>query len=163
MKHVYTISVDGQHQFELSEEDLNDLDVHRISHDRLHVLYQGESYLLDLGKTDFLHKKYEIHRASTPHEVQLTNPLDALIDSLGFSFDSKSNIQQITAPMPGLILDIQVKKGQEVKEDDTLLILEAMKMENVVSSPRTGVIKDVLVKKGAAVEKAQVLIEFEND
>ena len=163
MKHKYTISVDGQHEFELSVEDLKELDVHRISPEQLHVLYQGESYPLDLRKTDFLRKRYEIHRASTPHEIEISDPLDALIASLGFSLDSKNNIQQIVAPMPGLILDIHVEAGQEVKEEDSLLILEAMKMENVVSSPRTGVIKEILVKKGMAVDKSQVLIEFENE
>ena len=46
----------------------------------------------------------------------------------------------------GFILEINVKIGQEVKENDTLLILEAMKMENVLSSPREGIIKSIAVK-----------------
>jgi biotin carboxyl carrier protein len=63
--------------------------------------------------------------------------------------------------MPGLILDINVKIGQKVKEDDPLLILEAMKMENVLTSPRDGIIKSISVSKGDAVNKNQLLIEFE--
>ncbi len=63
--------------------------------------------------------------------------------------------------MPGLILDINVKVGQEVQENDALLILEAMKMENIITSPRNGIIKSVSVKNGDAVEKNHLLIEFE--
>ena len=60
-----------------------------------------------------------------------------------------------------MILIIDVEIGQEVQENETLLILEAMKMENNFASPRAGVIKSILVNKGDAVEKGQLLIEFE--
>jgi biotin carboxyl carrier protein len=63
--------------------------------------------------------------------------------------------------MPGLILEINVVVGQTVKENDPLLILEAMKMENSFLSPRDGVIKSIAVIKGDAVDKGQLLIEFE--
>jgi len=53
-----------------------------------------------------------------------------------------------------------VSEGQAVKKGDTLLILEAMKMENALKSPADGVIKKVAVSKGMAVEKNQLLIEF---
>ena len=62
--------------------------------------------------------------------------------------------------MPGLIIDLKVKTGDTVKAGDSLLILEAMKMENMLKSPGDGVVKNVKVKKGDAVEKNQVLIEF---
>ena len=81
------------------------------------------------------------------------------------SFDNLSavlkHVNSIKAPMPGLILDIHVKQGQEVKEDEGLLILEAMKMENVITSPRDGVIKSVNIVKGEAIDKGHLLIEFE--
>jgi biotin carboxyl carrier protein len=63
--------------------------------------------------------------------------------------------------MPGLILDIHVRIGQAVNEDDPLLILEAMKMENVITSPRDGIIKNISVRKSDTVDKNQLLIEFE--
>jgi biotin carboxyl carrier protein len=63
--------------------------------------------------------------------------------------------------MPGLILEISVSIGQEVKENDPLLILEAMKMENSFLSPRDGIIKSIAVSIGNAVDKGQLLIEFE--
>jgi biotin carboxyl carrier protein len=62
--------------------------------------------------------------------------------------------------MPGLIIELKVKNGDVVKPGDTLLILEAMKMENIIKSPGEGVVKTVKIKKGESVEKNQVLIEF---
>jgi biotin carboxyl carrier protein len=63
--------------------------------------------------------------------------------------------------MPGLILAVHVTEGDQVQEGDPLLILEAMKMENVILSPRNGVICKVAVQKGAAVDKKSLLVEFE--
>ena len=62
--------------------------------------------------------------------------------------------------MPGLIIDLKIKAGDTVQQGDPLLILEAMKMENILKSPGEGVIKNLKVKKGDHVEKGQVLIEF---
>jgi biotin carboxyl carrier protein len=63
--------------------------------------------------------------------------------------------------MPGLVLDVRVKEGDEVKKGDPLLVLEAMKMENILKSPAHAKIKKINVNKGQAVEKNQVLVSFE--
>ena len=91
----------------------------------------------------------------------IANALDQLIDKMGFSANDSKQIDAINAPMPGLLLEISVAVGQEVKKDDQLFILEAMKMENSILSPRDGVIKSVNANKGDAIEKNYVLIEFE--
>jgi biotin carboxyl carrier protein len=62
--------------------------------------------------------------------------------------------------MPGLIIDLKVKVGDKVKTGDALLILEAMKMENILKSPGDGTVKNVTVKKGDSVEKGHILVEF---
>jgi biotin carboxyl carrier protein len=62
--------------------------------------------------------------------------------------------------MPGLIIDLKVKQGDVVKAGDALLILEAMKMENIIKAPGEGTVKMIKAKKGDSVEKNQVLIEF---
>ncbi len=69
---------------------------------------------------------------------------------------------ELLAPMPGLILDIVVSAGQQVTENEPLLILEAMKMENAVLSPRDGIIKEIVANQGDAVDKNQLLIVFED-
>ena len=62
--------------------------------------------------------------------------------------------------MPGLVLKLMAKEGDEIKTGDSLLILEAMKMENVIKSRGEGKIKHIRVKERDAVEKNQVLIEL---
>ncbi len=64
----------------------------------------------------------------------------------------------VAAPLPGTIADIKVSSGQNVKEGDLLLILEAMKMENEVASPRGGVVKELLVVKGQSVNSGDPLL-----
>ena len=63
--------------------------------------------------------------------------------------------------MPGRVIAIQVKPGQEVKAGDALLSLEAMKMENTLKSEGQGIVKQIFINEGAVVEKGAILIEFE--
>jgi len=64
----------------------------------------------------------------------------------------------VKSPMPGNVLKINVSQGQQVKEGDVLLILEAMKMENEVVSTKTGTVAQVVVSKGAVVETGSPLV-----
>jgi biotin carboxyl carrier protein len=63
--------------------------------------------------------------------------------------------------MPGLVIDILVKSGQSVQKNEPLLILEAMKMENVIKAAGDGIVKIINAKKGQPVDKGQTLLEFE--
>lgn len=68
---------------------------------------------------------------------------------------------EVVAPMPGKIVKIMVTVGDKVKEDDELLILEAMKMENFIYAPADGTVKEIKVKEDASVESEQVLMLLE--
>jgi len=68
---------------------------------------------------------------------------------------------EVLAPMPGKIIDVLVKVGDKVSEDDELFILEAMKMENPVYAPADGVVKEVKVKKDDTVGSNQLLLILE--
>jgi biotin carboxyl carrier protein len=95
------------------------------------------------------------------YSLEFKDPLDVLVNKLGLAAVSDQTVKEIHAPMPGLVLEIQVSEGDTVEKGTPLLILEAMKMENVIKSPGDGVIKSVAVEKGAAVEKSALLVEFE--
>jgi len=73
----------------------------------------------------------------------------------------ETNLNIMTAFIPGTIVDVYIKEGKKVKEGDTLLILEAMKMRNVIQAPYTGSIKKLYVQKGDLVSKNQALVEME--
>jgi len=85
------------------------------------------------------------------------------IRSLTANDDRPRAIPVLKAPMPGLVLRVQVRPGQRVSAGAGLVVLEAMKMENELKAPAPAVIKAVRVQPGAAVEKGQVLLEFDSE
>lgn len=161
MSKVFKLKINESFDFEIKKEDLSTLDSKPISDSKFHILHQNKSYNAEIELSDFNNKYYKVKVNNNSYNINIFNELDSLINKMGFANGSTKYVNSIKAPMPGLILDILVKIGQEIKENDTLLILEAMKMENIISSPRDGVIKSVSVNKADAVEKNQLLIEFE--
>ena len=158
MEEKYKVTVNGDMEFEFSREQVEALDLQDHSG---HVLKENRSYATALENADFLRRAYTVKINSRPYEVKISNELDLLIEEMGLSLAAAQVINDIKAPMPGLILDVQVKEGDEVKEGDYLLVLEAMKMENTLTAPRDGVVKAVSVQKGETVDKNQLLIEME--
>jgi biotin carboxyl carrier protein len=65
------------------------------------------------------------------------------------------------APMPGLVVNVRAKVGDTVKKNQPVVVMEAMKMENVLKAPVDGKIKAVHVSSGQSVEKGEKLVEFE--
>lgn len=160
MGKTYKARLNDSLELMISEEDLSNLDSVAVGTSGFHILKDNLSSRATVVSSDFTTKQYTIKVNSNLYTVQLQDDLDLKISEMGFSLSGAKNVDNILAPMPGLLLDIMVKESQEVKENDPLLILEAMKMENVIVSPRDGVIKAISVDKGAAVEKNQLLIEF---
>ena len=161
MNRNYQIKVNETLELSVSNEDIKSLDIIQTADSKYHILQDGKSYSVEITDSNFNEKKYKVKVNNNSYKIDIYNDLDQLIKDLGFEIGNSKKIDKISAPMPGLILEINIKIGDEVKENDPLLILEAMKMENVISSPREGIIKSITVKKGDAVEKSQLLVEFE--
>lgn len=161
MDSTYKLSLNNLNSFDLSESDLKNLDAIRVNDSKFHILKNNKPYTAEIISFDFIAKKYIVNVNNNRYEVAISDDLDQLISSMGIERGRTKVINVIKAPMPGLILEISVEVGQTVKENDPLLILEAMKMENSFLSPRDGVIKSIAVQKGNAVDKGQLLIEFE--
>ena len=157
----YKLTVNQSETFERTAEDLLNLDAIHSSPTEFHVLQNHQPFTAKILEADFHNKTYTVEVNQNTYTVVIANPLAILIKEMGFEVGKIKQINAIKAPMPGLILEINVKVGQEVKENDNLLILEAMKMENSFSSPRDGIIKSIAVSIGDAVDKGQLLIEFE--
>lgn len=161
MDNKYKVKVNGSLEFDITNENMSQLDAVETAPQTFHILQNNKPFKAQLVDSNFNRKNYTIEVNNNTYNVEISNPLDLLIEKLGFAFGTSKQVNSIKAPMPGLILDIHVKTGQEVKENDPLLILEAMKMENIITSPRDGIIKLVNIKKGDAIEKGHLLIEFE--
>ena len=138
-----------------------ELDFVPMSDGRYHVLRDNISYHAEILHTDYNTKSFTIKVNGSVYEVQLADQYDQLVNRLGLAVVSQLKIREVRAPMPGLVLDISVQAGQAVSKGDPLLILEAMKMENVLKSPGDGVVKKILVARGEAVEKNSLLIEMD--
>jgi len=125
-----------------------------------HIIYNFHSYSAELINYSAEEKTLTLKLNNRKYEVKLKDDTDELLERLGIGLKSHK-IQNIKAPMPGLVIDIKVKPGDTVNKGDGLLVLEAMKMENIIKAPSQAVIKKILVTKGTPVEKNQVLIEME--
>ena len=161
MSHNSKLLVNNTNDYDFTDESLKNLDAISLSNNQFHILKEGKPFKATLISADFINKKYEIKINNNTYSVAIENHLDILIKKMGIERGKTKLVNAIKAPMPGLILEINVEVGQEVKENDPLLILEAMKMENSFLSPRNGIIKSIAVQKGNAVDKGQLLIEFE--
>ncbi len=135
-------------------------DLVKISEDYFHILHNNKSYRAEVVKQDASTKSVVIKINGHTYTAALKDQFDLLLEKMGMSAAASTKINNIKAPMPGLIIDLKVKAGDVVKPGDQLLILEAMKMENILKSPGEGTVKNVKVKKGDSVEKGQVLVEF---
>ena len=126
----------------------------------VHVLYQNKSYLIEIVDSNKEDKSAIIKINGNIYTLNLEDQYDQLLKQLGMDSLAVSKILQIKAPMPGLVLSVLVSDGDEVKKGDNLLVLEAMKMENMIKSPTDGIVKNIAIKKGDKVEKNQLLISF---
>lgn len=137
------------------------VDVLADSGAKCHILMDHKSYSTEILEYNKESKVARVKVNGRVYTISIKDRFDDLLKSLGMESAGTKKVKDIKAPMPGLVLDIMVASGQAVQKDSPLLILEAMKMENVIKSPAEGVIKKVTAVKGTAVEKNTVLIEFE--
>lgn len=164
---MYKADVDSN-SFEVTSEDeslsvngdLLDWDIVKISDGYFHILLDRKSYKAEVLIADIGTKSFSFKINGKIYSVKLKDKFDLLLEKLGMNNAVAGKVNSIKAPMPGLIIDLRVKEGDIVKTGDPLLILEAMKMENIIKASGDSVVKSVKVKKGDSVEKNQVLIEF---
>ncbi|MBF6609497.1 MAG: acetyl-CoA carboxylase biotin carboxyl carrier protein subunit [Flavobacterium sp.] len=157
----YAVKVKDAFSFRIQSEDLNDFDAVQLESGQYHVLHDNQPFVTEIISSNFTEKKYTVRVNNTAYVVTIQDKLDMLIADMGFETDAGKQVNALHAPMPGLILEISAKVGQQVAANEPLLILSAMKMENSFVSPRDGVIKSIAVAVGDAVDKGQLLIEFE--
>lgn len=157
----FHLRVNDKHDLFITEEQADQLDLVSPEPGVYHILKDGKRYLAQLERLDFAGKTVHLRVNEMPYSIRLYDHFDELVRKMGLSANVIHKVKDIKAPMPGMVLNIMVKPGQEVVHGDPLLVLEAMKMENVIKSPGEGVIKNIVIEKGTAVDKGEVLIELE--
>lgn len=157
----FRLSVNDTYEFDVEPSTLHELDAIRISENHFHIIKDGVSHRAVVESFDDLNKVVCLKVNGSTYQVTIADHYDLLINKMGLSASITHKISEIKAPMPGLVLSLMVEPGQEVVHGDPLIILEAMKMENVIKSPGEGKVKRIVVEKGKAVDKGEVLIEME--
>jgi len=154
----YLVQV-GEQAYPVTKEAARKLDIIPTSPHTYHAVSDNVGY--DVEVITAQDKQMTLLINGSKHTVVIKDSYDQLIQEMGLSAVNTAKVSSIHAPMPGLILDVLVSAGDTVAKDDPLIILEAMKMENVLKSAGDGVVKSIEVAKGQAVDKNQILIELE--
>lgn len=159
------VTANGKKEFTIEGTSLNGVPVEwdkiEVYNGTFHIIRNNKGYTATVLNFNKEEKTMTIRVNGNDYDISIKDKYDLLLQQLGINTKSSAAVQSIKAPMPGLIINISVETGSEVKKGDSLLILEAMKMENVIKSPRDGKIKKVNVAIKQPVEKNQVILEFE--
>ena len=167
---MYKVKVNEHLNFEIEKSEsafmVNgtsvELDEQALTHaNTTNVIYQNKSYNVEVVEVNSLEKISTIKVNGNLYTVQVEDQFDLLLKQLGMDAAVGAKIREIKAPMPGLVLKIMVEEGNEVKKGDNLLVLEAMKMENILKSTTDGIIKKIHVSQGDKIEKNTVLLQFQ--
>lgn len=135
-------------------------DVIEIKSGSFHAIKDNKSFNVEVVKANYVEKSLVISVNGNKYTLSVKDKYDELLHTLGMDDFVNVKVKDVKSPMPGLVIDVRVNEGTVVKKGDALVVLEAMKMENILKSPADGTVKKINVKKGMAVEKNQVLIYF---
>lgn len=157
---MYKVKV-NEFEFSFSREQIDAVDLLQRSPVEFNLLKDHRSVNVKLLEADRTAKKLTIEVEGENFNIEIKEELDQMLEKMGFGLIANKHIKEIKAPMPGLVLEIAVKEGQQVTEGEKILILVAMKMENSIMTHANATIKRIAVVAGQAVEKGQVLVELE--
>lgn len=165
---MYKIKVNNKFSFELNtvkddfiiNGDHFSADMVQTGQNQYHLIHQNRSYNAEVVDVNRAEKTCSIKVNGNIYSVELKDQYDQLLQQLGMDKLASSRVAELKAPMPGLVLSVMVKEGDHVKKGDNLLVLEAMKMENIIKSPGDLTIKAIKVNPGDKVEKNQIMLSF---
>ena len=158
---TYLIRIDDGEQLAMSLEEARAFDVIKLREGKYHLIHDNDSFIIELIEIDLASKRIKVQVGPQFYNLHIQDPLDQLIEHLGLDIRDAEQATDVVAPMPGLVLDVLVEPGQSVEKNQPLIILEAMKMENVLKATGEATIKEVLVEKQQKLEKGQKIIVFE--
>lgn len=140
------------------DDQQQDYSISQINPDHFILIYKNKAY--DIRVLGHQQSNLTLNINGYDLNISIKDHISQILEKLGMDLDTQEVIEGIDAPMPGAILEVAVKEGDEVKKGDTLLILEAMKMENVIKAPTDCTVTAVAIKPGDNVEKNQRLLSF---
>ena len=155
----YKVEPSKKEGFVIINNEEKKVDAIQVGPNTYHLLVDSQSVTIEVVDADSANPEFMVN--GKPYKPTVKTETDLLLERLGLNIKAKKELKELKAPMPGLVLEFRVSPGDVVNEGDPLVVLEAMKMENILKSPGTATVKDIEVSKGDAIEKNQVLITFE--
>ena len=162
-KDIFHIQVNQRQEFDISVEEVEAMDLRRISQNQFHLLHDHRSYNIELEEVREDQPYISLKINGKRYEMEFETPLLRKIRELGLAEDEIGSGEQVYAPMPGKVISVLVKENEEVEAGQDLLILEAMKMENMIKAGGAGTVKEITVVEGDAVDKNALLLAIEAD
>ena len=148
----------GQFSFHLTgEEALPEL---IPDDDRHYLLSNHKVKWVTVAEEDHNSKLYHIQIDGRTYKIQISDLVDQQILKMNLKSKKSSLFSELKAPMPGMVRQVLIKEGHTIVKGDALVILEAMKMENVLKSQVDGIVNEIGIKPGESVEKNQILLRF---
>lgn len=133
----------------------------QVKDNHFSIIWNHKNYDAELVKVDRSERSFTVRVNNGLYHLNVKDRFDLLLEKLGIYEMRGTQVLDVKAPMPGMVLSVNVKDGDEVTEGDPVVVLEAMKMENVLKAAGDGKVKQVHVNKGDTVEKNEVMVEFE--
>lgn len=138
-----------------------ELDIVKKNNTSYSIIKNNRSFNINILSISNTEKKVKLKVNNNIYEVELTDEIDELLNKMGIKNQKPQKNKDLKSPMPGLVTNILVNIGDEIKKGDNLIVLEAMKMENNLKAEQDATVKDIVVEKASSVEKNQLLIIFE--
>jgi biotin carboxyl carrier protein len=151
----YIVEITGENTISINGRTVK-VDAQSIDDDQIYSFLMGDrSYEIFVNRTE---TGYEVLVAGERHEVTVEDEYTQRITKLGSAMHVPRGDAQVKAPMPGMVVAVRAREGDVVKSGQSLVILEAMKMENELRAPLSGTVKAVKVSAGQKVEQGQLLM-----
>ncbi|VAW15137.1 hypothetical protein MNBD_BACTEROID03-771 [hydrothermal vent metagenome] len=156
----YTINVANE-EFYVDTQEIQELNIVQVNENTFHLLDNRQAYQIECSLVKNSFKEMIVSVNGNDYKVKIKDTYDERVKNMGLLSTTSQKVSDIKAPMPGLVIDVLVENGEEISEGTPLVVLSAMKMENIILAPNEGIIKSIEVEKDQAVEKGQLLITLE--
>ena len=150
----------GKKNLEIDHQERSQYEINRLDSHSYHLVKDRHSYEARVKEVNLNTKVVTLSINGIDYEIKVQDKLDQMIESMALNSRGKKESKDLISSMPGLVLSVEVNEGDTVGVGDTLMILEAMKMENVLKAGAAGVVHKIHCKAHDSVEKNQLLIEI---
>lgn len=140
--------------------EIESIPLQNTNSNQFYLLYKNRNFNFEFINVDLEKNCVELKNGNKIIQIQINGPIQQLIQTLGYHEGKAKHTDALLAPMPGVVFDILVAAEAVVKKGDPLIVLEAMKMENILRASHDGIVKAIFVLKGDKVDKNKILITF---